>query len=93
MAGRSIIGQSEQLAAGSRFFSHLLSRVLEAGRLWSDELDRSLAATQRYEQLRIRPGTDLSLRDRASKARAVFVEMYASEENSLAARGQSKRIS
>ncbi len=80
MAGRSTIGQYEHVAAESRFFSHLLSRMLGASRLWSDELDRSLAATQRYEQLRIRPGPDLSLRDRASKARAIFAEMYAKEK-------------
>ena len=44
--------------------------------IWFEELNRALAATQRYEQLRISCEPDVPRRDRASKARQVFAELY-----------------
>lgn len=44
--------------------------------IWFEELDRALAATQRYEQLRISCEPDVPRRDRASKAQQVFAELY-----------------
>ena len=67
------------LPGASRFFSHLRSRPLHWVRVWSEELDRALAATQCYDELTIGRKTDLSPRDRASKARQVFDQIYASK--------------
>lgn len=63
--------------AACRFFSDLLSRARGLARTWSEEWDRAHAAACRYEELRIGHATDLSFRDRGSRARQVFLEMYA----------------
>jgi hypothetical protein len=43
---------------------------------WSEELSRALAATQRYEQMRISCGASVPRPNRQSNARQVFVEFY-----------------
>lgn len=70
-------GHSRKLAAAYGWFSDLLSQPLDVVRIWCEELNRALVATHRCEQLGSRRGTGLSFRDRASKTRLVFDEIYA----------------
>ena len=59
--------------SASGLFADALSRTLQ---IWSEELKRASAAVRRYEELRNGQATDPLPRDRASKARQVFVDMY-----------------
>ena len=63
-------------SAASRLSSNFLSPALDFARIWSEELDRALAATKYYEQLTIGRETNFPFRDRAGKARQVFIEFY-----------------
>jgi hypothetical protein len=51
--------------------------LLDVFRLWAEELDRAFIAAQHYEALPFGRESDLSLRDRASRARLVFDRIYA----------------
>ena len=81
VTGVAIAGRRRRSAA-PQFFSSLASRVLELARIWLTELDRGLAAADRYEQLRTGRATDMPLPDRGSKARRIFAEIYADEPQS-----------
>ena len=72
--------RSGQMAPARHFVSILLSRALQPVRLIVEELHRSFAAARRYEELRTRRGAGSPLRGRGSKARQVFVEIYADAE-------------
>ena len=61
------------------------AHILRFAVLLFEELDRSLAAAHRYEQLRITHDTAVPRRDRASKARQVFAELYSGRQHGRAA--------
>ena len=63
--------------AATRLFSDVLSRSLAFGRLWFEEQHRAFVATSYYEALAAGGGTGPSFRDRGSKARRVFDNIYA----------------
>ncbi len=81
--GPPIAGRSENLAATWRFISDLWSRALDSARIVFEELDRSRAASRRYDELRTGRGTNLALRGRKSNARQVFVEIYAGTDGKV----------
>ena len=53
------------------------SRLQASARIAFEEMDRSRVASTRYDELRTGWSTDLPFRERGSKARQVFVEIYA----------------
>ena len=65
--------------AAFQFFWNFLSRALEYGEAFFEELDRGRAAANRYEELRTGRATNLRLGERGNKARRLFAEIYADE--------------
>jgi len=63
------------------FFSDLPARAASFVRSLFEELDRSLAAAHRYEQLRVTCETKGLREDRAGKARQVFAEFYDGQQH------------